>query len=172
MAGICKSFMKKLKDENGFALVELFWACAILAVFSCLAVPAADSLYRQAALEYETEHLLGEIRHLQMLSRTADYARQDQKGGGYFSNDPSLIINYSGYMVMRGDHLEYSYKFLPGINMDIGGVNVDSRYTLRFKKNGELFTKVLTIVLFAHEDINDGNAIIIDGSGRIRVERR
>ena len=172
LAGIRRCFLRKDKGEKGLALIEILWACAILAVTSWLTIPATYSLYRQAALEYETEHLLGEIRHLQVLSRTANHYRYNQEQDSYFSNKPYLIIHYDGYDVYRGDKADHKYKFLPGVEMAIANGNAGLRNTVSFDENGRVGTNVLTIVLFTKKTIKDGNAIIIDAAGRIRTERR
>lgn len=50
--------------EQGSLLLEVIVACAVLAVLSMAALPRALAIYREAALEYEMQCLLSDIRYV------------------------------------------------------------------------------------------------------------
>lgn len=55
--------------EQGSLLLEVIVACAVLAVLSMAALPRALAIYREAALEYEMQCLLSDIRYVREISR-------------------------------------------------------------------------------------------------------
>ena len=56
------------------ALIEVLILMAIIAVLGLVAVPQAMQFYREAAIEYETEHLLVDLRRTQSLNRLIEGA--------------------------------------------------------------------------------------------------
>ena len=58
--------------EQGSLLVEVIVACAVLAILAMAALPRGLLLYREAALEYEVQCLLSDIRYMREISRTTE----------------------------------------------------------------------------------------------------
>ena len=66
--------------EQGSLLLEVIVACAVLAVLSMAALPRALAIYREAALEYEMQCLLSDIRYVREISRTTQVWPKSMKG--------------------------------------------------------------------------------------------
>ena len=94
--------MKQLGKDNqqGFSLIEIVLAVALLVVISSAVVPSLLRFYRQAAVEYETEHLLADIRKAQSMSRTSAPALRMDIVGSDDRQGASLLIDRESYLVI------------------------------------------------------------------------
>ena len=62
--------------EHGSLLIEVIIACAVLAVFAMVALPNGLAIYREAAVEYEVQCLLSDIRHARGLAHDGTLAEE------------------------------------------------------------------------------------------------
>lgn len=58
--------------EQGSLFIEVIVACAVFVIFAMTALPNGLALYREAALEYEVQRLLSDIRYMREISRTTE----------------------------------------------------------------------------------------------------
>ena len=58
--------------EHGSLLIEVIIAGAVLAVFAMVALPNGLAIYREAAVEYEVQCLLSDIRYMREVSRPTE----------------------------------------------------------------------------------------------------
>lgn len=161
--------MRKDKSEQGWILGELVIICSVLVVVSSMMIPKIYTLYQMAAIEYETEHLLRELRTLQVLSRTADYNTDNAEGRRKLDQRPYLLLEDSDYKLMRGVNDVYTYHYLPGVHVSVDGSTLKNG--IGFDKDGSVKGGLLTINVFAETDLSIKHKIRIDLGGRIRIER-
>lgn len=161
--------MKRNGSERGWILGELLVACSILIVMSSLTLPKIYALYQMSAVEYETEHLLRELRTLQVLSRTADYNTDNAVSRRKSDQRPYLLLEAGDYKIKRGAGEVLVYHYLPGVNVSVDGSSLKNG--IGFDKDGSVKGGLLTINVFAVSDHSIKNKIRIDMGGRIRIDR-
>ena len=83
--------------EQGSLLLEVIVACAVLAVLSMAALPRALAIYREAALEYEMQCLLSDIRYVREISRTTQVWPKSMKGKA----EQQLLSSLPRHMLRR-----------------------------------------------------------------------
>ena len=62
--------------EHGSLLIEVIIACAVLAVFAMVALPNGLAIYREAAVEYEVQCLLSDIRYMRDGTRAEEHGAE------------------------------------------------------------------------------------------------
>ena len=88
--------------EQGSLLLEVIVACAVLAVLSMAALPRALAIYREAALEYEMQCLLSDIRYVREISRTTQVWPKSMKGKAE-QQLPSHGLHDAGWLGPAGE---------------------------------------------------------------------
>ncbi|WP_302296429.1 pilus assembly FimT family protein [Mitsuokella multacida] len=162
--------------EQGSLLIELIIACAVLVILSMAALPRGLTLYREAALEYEVQHLLGDIRYMRGISRTTQIWPQSMKRKADQQLPPwrqaQMQFRRTGYTMRAGNVTHRRYDFLPGIELKGRFVtgSLDGP-ALTFGNDG-LLTTPCTMVLFWTDAPQSGRKLILSAGGRCRVERR
>ena len=167
--------MKQRRSERGFLLVEVLIILGIAAAVATVAVPQTLTFYRRAAIEYEANKLLQDLRYVQALSRTTvgNISTYGMSVDG--SREPRLTLRATSYEIAdsRARTLA-SHKLLPAIivkkrgdgESGIGGA------VIGFDANGGLnSTANMTLVVYAKGYESEGQRIVIDNAARIRLER-
>lgn len=162
--------------EQGSLLLEVIVACAVLAVLSMAALPRALAIYREAALEYEMQCLLSDIRYVREVSRTTQVWPKSMKGKAEQQlpswRQAQMRFRRTGYTMLAGSARQGSHDFLPGIELKGRFVTGDlDGPALAFGDEGILMTPC-TMVLFWTEAPQSLRRIILSAGGRVRVERR
>lgn len=107
--------------EQGSLLLEVIVACAVLAVLSMAALPRALAIYREAALEYEMQCLLSDIRYVREISRTTQVWPKSMKGKAEQQlpswRQAQMRFRRTGYTMLAGSARQGSHDFLPGIEL-------------------------------------------------------
>jgi prepilin-type N-terminal cleavage/methylation domain-containing protein len=160
--------------QCGFSLLEVLVAVALLLVLFTAAVPSMLSFYRQYAVEYETEHLLADIRKAQSISRTAapdarEYGARSQEEGA------SLRIDRNSYLAQVGydaDAVRIRHHYLPLVHVVKKG-QVSGEWFISFTDNGGLKSgdSMMTLQIFCEGQMAEARQIMISRGGRIRIER-
>ncbi|SDG45247.1 Tfp pilus assembly protein FimT [Selenomonas sp. WCT3] len=166
------------KQQAGFVLMEVLMLMAIMALLGLVAIPSAMQFYREAAIEYETEHLLSDLRRTQSLNRLIEGANH-----GFYVRDgvvkkAVMEIRSEDYCVTVSSSQEetsMSHHYLPlvRVSRQWNGTNVDSG-PITFKDNGELKNVglgMMTLLICCEGWPQEGRKIMISKAGRIRVER-
>ncbi len=163
----------------GFAIGEVLLAAALVLVFATQALPGMFRLYRQLAVEYETERFLSEIRHCQSLARvTADYA------WGYGAEEPGhkyvrLNMYEGGNTISAGSrYVLESSTYLPGVRITKitekeMSVPFEGKSEIAFISNGmpKVADGMMTLLIFFRGYPQEGRKIMISMGGRIRMGR-
>lgn len=164
----------KQKQRQGFSLLEVLIACMVLGIIAAVAMPSAWKFYRQAAVEYEAEHLLSDLRRIQAMSRLSG---EDAWNYGAKSSQSQLGIlqlrkGYS-YLALGSTGVWYSsrHNYLPAIYIEKKSNNAQN-LSVFFDANGKpIKNSMMTLVVACRGYPQEGRAIIISRSGRIRMER-
>lgn len=165
----------QLQGMQGFALIEIVVVAAIFACLATVVMPRATNFYREAALEYETQHLLADIRRAQSLSRLLV-----ESGWGYGSDTSykqlvEIDIKPDAYTLsaqsIKGSEFLTHY-YLPLVHVRRKDNSVGGK--LSFDKNGGLTnkgTQMMTLVIYCEGQEEKKRRIMISKAGRIRLER-
>lgn len=170
--------MQLKEDQSGAMLLDVLLALALLLILSMHAVPQAAKFYRQAAVEYEAEQLLSNLRYCQNMSRiTAESA------WGYGAQDPmkryiylQLLTNGNQLLAGEWDIIAQHY-YLPGVKVakvcqEQGKKYYDDSIRLYFGANGRPgSTGLMTLCIYYQGYPAEGTKIMISEGGRIRMER-
>ena len=164
-----------VKDcQRGSIMLEIMLLLMVLIILASQALPAAFKFYRQAAVEYEAEKLLADIRYCQNMSRlTADSAwNYGAKDAGDHAVYLSLRSGYNYLFAGRGDVIA-RHDYLPGINSskerDDGSLG-SSEYKLIFEADGKP-KELVTVLIYYAGYPQEGREIMVSKGGRIRMER-
>lgn len=165
---------------KGFSLLEVLLACLVLSIAASAAVPAAMKFYRQAAVEYEAEHLLSEIRRAQSINRlTAERAYQ------YGAKSPMngsvyLRVQPTKSQIWIGRNAEFGksklHQLLPLVRIaneskSDNDSNKGNLWKLTFDDDSVQSHSLMTLLIYAEGHKEDGRKLVIS-RGRVRMERR
>ena len=166
------------KQQAGFALAEVLIFAAGMALLGLVAVPSAMQFYREAAIEYEAEHLLSDLRQTQSLNRLIEGANH-----GFYVRDgvvkkAVIEIRSEEYCVTVSSSkaetcMFHHYLPLVRVSRQWNGTNVDSG-PITFKDNGELKNVglgMMTLLICCEGWPQEGRKIMISKAGRSRMER-
>ena len=161
---------------SGFILAELMLVIMILGILSAMAAPSVLRFYRQAALEYETEHLLADLRRIRSMSRQCNEPAYGYGQNSVWIQKVFINLNADSYDIWaKGGTLKYSkrfsHKLMPMIKMSWPNAGGDSEFSFRW--NSGLTSKGMmgTIVLMVRGHPEEQRWIRINRSGRLRIER-
>lgn len=163
------------QSAQGVALLEIVIMAAVLASLAAVVMPCAMSFYREAALEYETQHLLADIRRAQSLSRLTV-----ESGWGYGSDTPykqlvEIDIRADAYTLsaqsFKGSEF-LTHRYLPLVR--VKRKNKTAVGKISFTQNGGLTnkgTQMMTVIIYCEGQEEKKRQIMISKAGRIRLER-
>ena len=162
-------------SQAGFSLVEVLVAVALVAVISAAAVPSLLSFYRQYAVEYESDHLLADVRRAQSITRTAAPAAQEYGAHSKDGQGASILIERDSYLLQVGyndDAIRIRHYYLPLVRVLKDGKLLDYDFIF-FEDNGRLRTvkSTMTLQVFCEGHLSEGRQIKVSRGGRIRIER-
>ncbi|WP_270400287.1 type II secretion system protein [Mitsuokella multacida] len=161
--------------EQGSLLVEVIVACAVLAILAMAALPRGLLLYREAALEYEVQCLLSDIRYMREISRTTEQWPESMKQNGKQRppqrRQARMQFRRTGYTMLAGGVTHKRHDFLPGMELTGGfATGAIDGPILTFGDDGLLKTPC-TMVLSWADSPKSLRKIILSAGGRCRVER-
>ncbi len=156
--------------ERGFAGLEWLLLISAVIVTFTMAVPAIGTFYREAALEYESEHLLADIRRLQSLSRlTTDTSTLSPERR---SSAPVLRLQGDSYTLLRGSEIISRHRCLPSVLIMKKNYGTKATVDLAFHYFGNPNMANMTIEVFRNGERSKCRKIILATGGRIRLERQ
>lgn len=157
-----------MKNEKGFSLLEVVIACMVLMIVASAVIPSAWKFYRQAAVEYEAEHLLSDLRRAQSISRlTMEVAG----ASGMKQPRALLMIGLTESQMFVGNKQIESHRYWPQVHVQKKDTD-SSMQRISFQNNGAVYgTDVMTLCIFYTGYANEGQQIIVSKSGRIRIKR-
>lgn len=167
--------------EEGFALLEVMLAVMLVLIFSTQVIPRGSKLYRQMVVEYESEHLLAEIRHCQSLSRLIEdnawwYGARNQE-----KKNPRIDLFLGHSRLSAGDSIILEqHVFFPGVR--IGKIDKQgfpshehNNIQISFEINGmtslEKDKGLMTLLIYIDGYPQEGRKLMISKGGRVRMER-
>lgn len=163
------------RGRQGFILGELMLLLASMAVLAALAFPGVFKFYRQAAVEYEAEHLLADIRRCQSLSRVSGSSAR--KYGANTSADTfvHLVLEKGRYTIMAGNlRIIERHPYLVGVKVvKEDKKTYSSKADIAFAQEGtpRSVESMMTILIYYQSYEQEGRRIMISKGGRIRMER-
>ena len=149
-------------------LIEVRLVLVVLGMAFSWAVPEVLRIYKYAAVRYEAEHLMSELRYQQMVARTA---AQEMAGDGSTAEAltrPRLRMTGKGYLIYRGQEPVRRYSCLAPVKMQFYGSTSGSMQILNFYANGNVLPNT-SIKIFAPGGVSC--RLVIDAAGRFRLER-
>lgn len=161
--------------EQGSLFIEVIVACAVLVIFAMTALSNGLALYREAALEYEVQRLLSDIRYMREISRTTEsWPRYMEVKEAYqlpMRRQAKMQFRHGGYTMLAGSVIRGSHDFLPGIVLT-GRFATSSRdgMALTFGDDGLLATPC-TMLLYMEGHPQSARKLILSAGGRCRVQR-
>ena len=159
-------------DVRGIALLNVLIALAIVSTLLAAAVPAALSFYAQAAVEYEAIRLIGELRHIQAVSRMTATPLSLFEGQIAWERVPRLRIHAGGYTVSHPyNGVVYAHTPLPLVSFK---QETQKNMPIVFDRNGGVgeASHNMTIRVYAVGCEDAVLRVVIDGAARIRLDRR
>ena len=161
--------------EHGSLRIEVIIACAVLAVVAMGALPNGLAIYREAAVEYEVQCLLSDIRYMREVSRTTErWPKSMERRDAYqlpLRRQAQMRFRRGGYTMLAGSAVHSSHDFLPGIV--ITGRCATSAWdgsALTVGVDGLLATPC-TMLIYMEGHPQSARKLILSAGGRGRVER-
>lgn len=171
--------MNDRQGLQGFVLLEIIIACLVLGIVASVVLPMAGKFYREAAVEYEAEHLLSEIRRAQSINRLT---AEDAVRYGATSNIRSLVVltvkpTQSRIWIGRNGELwrDDVHYLLPMVRIanesqTNSANNKGNVWKLTFNDESTQSRQLMTLSVYA-EGYRKGARRIIISRGRVRMER-
>lgn len=159
----------------GFALLEWVILAAVIACMAAVVLPCAVSFYREAALEYETQHLLADIRRAQSYSRMVVESAWGYGSDTSYKQLVQINIRPDEYTfsIESGNGSEFlTHHYLPLVHVRRKDLSMGGK--ISFDKNGGLTnkgTQMMTLVIYCEGQEEKKRRIMISKAGRIRLER-
>ncbi len=157
-------------DERGVSLIETIFAMSILSILGAAAVFHGSSIYKNALLNYETVMLTSDLKLTQQIDRTATYNGTNfpikEKPPAYVE---MVLLDKSYYIRLPGNMINNIRKH--HFAADIAAVNTHISI-LSFMSNGDTrFRHIGNVMLYCKKYVDLARKIVIDTTGRIRVDR-
>lgn len=161
--------------QRGSMLLELMLVLAVMLILAVQVLPQAFKFYRQAAVEYEAEKLLADIRYCRNANRLT--AESAWNHGAQSSDKHNLFVRlYSGYNCIyagEADVLRGRNYYLPGIRASKekeNGSLVEGQADIKFDDK-EKPKALITVLIYYDGYPQEGREIMVSKGGRIRMER-
>lgn len=163
------------RGQQGGMLVEVMLVVLVVTVLAAAAFPGVCKVYRQAAVEYEAEHLLADIRRCQSLSRVTGSSAWNYGADTSADTFVHVLLEKGKYTMLAGNmKIIDSHAYLAGIK----AVKEDKKsyYTkadIAFSQEGtpRSVESMMTIFIYYQGYEQEGRRIMISKGGRIRMER-
>ena len=163
------------KGQQGLLLWELTLVIMIMAVLAALAFPGVFKFYRQAAVEYEAEHLLADIRRCQSLSRASGSSAWKYGADSSADTFVHLVLEKGRYTTMAGNLRTLErHAYLAGVKaVKENNTTYATRADIAFSQEGtpRSVESMMTILIYYQGYEQEGRRIMISKGGRIRMER-
>lgn len=164
-----------MKSEKGFSLIEVIIVCMVLAIVASAVIPSAWKFYRQAAVEYESEHLLSDLRRAQSMSRLTAERAWEYGAKNSQKQWASLQIceRYSYLMIgLSGGWNGKLHYYLPAIRISRSNSQAAATETISFDANGKpVNNSMMTFAVYCKGYPKEARYISISRGGRIRMKR-
>ncbi len=162
------SVMDKLKNQRGFATLEIILAVSIIAIFATVAVPKMARVLDKVYLNYEMKRLYSELNFARSLGKFSDYKVSVFTGGDY-KREPvfmRIYYNLNKYEILR--NLEMGTAVISQHNLQNGITfsNNSGLEDIKFDNPSRYSTGSNTITLKSQFD--DSAYIIFNSVGRWR----
>ena len=149
------------------ALLSVLVVLAVFGTVLSAVFPVARELYAQAAVEYEAIRLIGELRHIQAVSRMTATPLSLFEGQIAWERVPRLRIHAGGYTVSH----PYAHTPLPLVSFK---QETQKNMPIVFDRNGGVgeASHNMTIRVYAVGCEDAVLRVVIDVAARIRLDRR
>lgn len=168
--------MNDRQGLQGFVLLEIIIACLVLGIVASAVIPLAGKFYREAAVEYEAEHLLSEIRRAQSINRLmSDDALGYGVANSNISHDVVLRLRPTLSAIWIGNHAEIwqgtAHHLLPLVRIaNESSSSATQIWKITFNDKSTQSRQLMTLSVYA-EGYRKGARRIIISRGRVRMER-
>ncbi len=157
-------------DEKGVSLVETIFVVTLLGILGSAAVFHGSSIYKNALLNYETVMLASDLKLTQQIDRTAAYNSSNfnmkEKPPAYVE---IMLLDKSYYIRVPGNWIKIIRKHYFASDIAALTTNIS---ILSFMSNGDTrFRHMGNVMLYCRKCVDLARKIIIDTTGRIRVDR-
>lgn len=164
-----------MRPKQGFTIIEMMVAIAVLAVILTTAVPALGSFLEQQRLTAGANHLVSHLQFArgQAISRNTLVAACPSTDGATCTGgnrwDDGWIVYLDPDKAGQPDGPEDVLRVV----QDVEGLSADSdgRYRVRFKPSGMAYGTNLTIHLCSPDNPEAARAVIVSNPGRVRATR-
>lgn len=159
-------------NMRGMALLSVLVVLAVFGTVLSAVFPVARALYAQAAVEYEAIRLIGELRHIQAVSRMTATPLSLFEGQIAWERVPRLRIHSGGYTVSHPyNGVVYAHTPLPLVSFK---QETQKNMPIVFDRNGGVgeASHNMTIRVYAVGCEDAVLRVVIDGAARIRLDRR
>ena len=155
--------MKEIKNQRGFATLEIILVVAIIAIFSTVTLPKMARSLEKVYLDYEMKHLYSDLNLARDLSRSVNYNPSILSDGNYkrdyingrilFSTNNFSIFN-SRQNSGKSNNVFRRYKLSDGItfnhaygtaNMKDFGFNESYTIQLNSRFSGKAYIRLDTV---------------------------
>lgn len=165
-----------MKDgQRGSILLEIMLVLVIMLILATQVLPQAFKFYRQAAVEYEAEKLLADIRYCRNTNRLT--AESAWNHGAKSSDRHNLFVRlyptYNYIYAGESDILRERNYYLPGIRAckeKENGSLVEGQADILFDEKAKP-RALITVLVYYEGYPQEGREIMVSKGGRIRMER-
>ena len=161
--------------QQGSMLGEVLLLLMVLLILGTQAGPALFKIYRQAAVEYEAEHLLADMRRCQSLSRVTGSSAWNYGAQSSADNYVHLLLSPDKSILLAGNtKIIASHVYWAGIRtVKVDDKSYTTKVDIAFAPEGtpRSVEAMMTILIYYQGYEQEGRRIMLSKGGRIRMER-
>lgn len=173
--------MKEIKNQRGFATLEIILAVTILGIFSAVAVPNMARILDKVCLDYEMKHLYSDLNLARSIGKSSTFSggiftnvenNQQKIEFWIYSGEYTTVSARNRYQIMRPSIAAspyYRHNLTNGVMLEFYAGEAMQKITFNNRSRYDNWSKTLELTVNKSKN-KIGAQIKFDSVGRWRGE--